>query len=94
MEAEFFPNLVKLIAELVIIHLEYIVLIYFVWYKRSSKLLEKFQESPGKVLEFHIQLTVATQLLLPLYTEYMNFEFLKHIIYSNYMFNIIQATCS
>ena len=36
------------------------ILCKIIWYGRSLNLLEKILESPGKVLEFHIQLTVAT----------------------------------
>ena len=35
----------------------------FIWYKSSLNLREKVLESSGRVLEFHIQLTVATPLI-------------------------------
>ena len=53
-------NLAKLIAELVYRIRNVFNIVYFIWYKRSLKLLETFLESPGKVLVFHTQLTVAT----------------------------------
>ena len=57
-------NLVKLISELVYRIRKFFTIVYFIWYKKSLKLLKMFLESPGKVLEFHIQLTVATLILL------------------------------
>ena len=53
-------NLVMLIAELINKIVKLFNMVCFNWYRRSLNLFEKFLKSLGKVLEFHIQLTVAT----------------------------------